>query len=261
MSEMQEHANRGIDRRSALRTLAVTGLAATGLSVSGGGLFERQRFGSDAEPGESQSPIALEHNSSFRDRLTTEIDLSYDRPLAAVERGDHGVKLIPSPGNYLMLNGKPYELQQIHFHTPSEHTIDGKLADGEMHFVHESRDEEIAVIGVLLQEGKVGACFEPIFEALPYNAGEVFPCTSRCNPSSLLPDNRRAFVYEGSLTTPPYTEGVHWLVMESPVPMQGPISDEHTQLGCLSRILGDNHRELQPDNDREVKLKSLQEVD
>ena len=79
-------------------------------------------------------------------------------------------------------------------------------------------------------------------------------CPTRCNPESLLPDNRVAFEYDGSLTTPPYSENVLWLVLEESISMSGPVTNVNSQLGCLHGVVGDNHRGLQPLNDREVLL-------
>lgn len=247
-----------LDRRSALRHLALGATALTALTTSASSLL-RNAFIEETS-GNAQSPIALEHASCSRAQFTQLIDLSYDVPIEKIERGSHGVRLLPVPGNFVVLNNQRYDLKQIHFHTPSEHTIDGRPAAGEIHFVHKNALGEIAVLGVLLREGRYNPAFQAIFDSLPPSAGEVCSCSARCSPSQLLPENRSAFVYEGSLTTAPYTEGVQWMVMESALEIEGPITDAHTQLGCLGKILGDNHRELQPDNGRLVQLSNLNEL-
>jgi carbonic anhydrase len=259
MSDMQFQSESVGGRRAFLRNVLATGVGLAALSSSGSSVKNERTPEPAPEEleGIAQSPIALNHSTCFRQQHSHAIAIDYDRPILAIERGEHGVKLIPAAGNGIVLHGERYELQQIHFHTPSEHMIDGKLAAGEIHFVNKNARGELAVLGVLLKEGKNNSCFEAVFEALPEEAGKTALCQRRCNPSAMLPANRNAFVYEGSLTTPPYTEGVHWMVMEQAVEMEGPIKRGDTQLGCLAKILGDNHREVQAPNGRPVTLTNL----
>jgi len=117
----------------------------------------------------------------------------------------------------LKLGGVDYELQQFHFHGPSEHTIDGKGGDMELHLVHKSAAGGLAVVGVLLVRGVSSGALAPIFTQLPNDLEVQHALPAKFNPSNFLPANRDYYQYEGSLTTPPCTEGVHWIVIKDPV--------------------------------------------
>ena len=139
------------------------------------------------------------------------------------------------------LDGRSYDLVQMHVHTPSEHTVDGVAAAAEFHFVHRSEDGHLLVIGVLGVEGEPSAAFDPFVQGA---VGEAD--TATLDMHAMLPGSLDHVAYEGSLTTPPCTEGVRWVVMTTPVELSAP------QLAELNVAHPGNTRPVQPLGDREV---------
>ncbi|MGA7978729.1 MAG: carbonic anhydrase family protein [Chromatiaceae bacterium] len=159
----------------------------------------------------------------------------------------HTVQVNVQAGGTLTMDGRTFTLKQFHFHAPSEHTVAGKSYALEAHFVHADPEGHLAVIGVLLSEGEPNADLAKLWAAMPTEVGAAKPLTIPVNPASLLPANRDYFRYNGSLTTPPCTEGVRWLVMKEP------LSVSKEQVFELIQVLhGFKNRPVQPVNARPV---------
>jgi carbonic anhydrase len=143
---------------------------------------------------------------------------------------------------------KTYNLWQFHFHTPSEHEIDGQPMDGEMHLVHKDKDNKnnVAVVGVMIKIGAENPNFAPVWEQLPANKDDTIEGVS-INAASLLPDTQTYYNYTGSLTTPPCTEGVQWFVLTTPIEMS------ETQVNDLHNIIHNNNRPVQELGERTIK--------
>jgi carbonic anhydrase len=146
-------------------------------------------------------------------------------------------------------NGVRYDLQQFHFHHPSEETVNGKLADMDVHLVHQSADGKLAVIAVRLtmEQGDPNATVASLWEHLPVQTGGEDKITGTINPGGLLPVDRRYWTYMGSLTTPPCSEGVRWLVMQQPVSIS---REELRQFSAIYRL---NSRPLQDAHGRKIE--------
>ena len=114
----------------------------------------------------------------------------------------------------MTLDGKAYSLKQFHFHRPSEHTIEGKAAEMELHLVHADADGKLAVVGVMLDLGAANTGLEPVWAKLPTEANATAALSAPFDAASLVPAKHAAYRYQGSLTTPPYSEGVEWSVLE-----------------------------------------------
>jgi carbonic anhydrase len=198
--------------------------------------------------GKEQSPIDLTTaRVSMMD--IADAELSYMPSALNILHNGHTVQVNYDEGSYLILNGARYELLQFHFHTPSEHAMNGKLAEMEIHFVHRSMESEgmLAVLGVLVYEGaEDNPAFDAIWQNLPTHESEEHTFSATINAADMLPSDHRVYQYMGSLTTPPCSQGVSWNVLEQPITLS------REQLDTLRAILGNNSRPVQPLFNREV---------
>ena len=195
--------------------------------------------------GTTQSPVDL----SYARRVDYEpLSFHYRSDTLAVTNNGHTMQVASGPGSFLVVNGHEYALQQFHFHTPSEHLIQGVPAAMELHLVHRDARGNIAVVAVLINPGlRNNSTLKRIADALPPAEGESFYGRQvAINPLFLLPPHRSYFSYPGSLTTPPCTEGVDWFVMAEPVEVDAGLIAQFRQ------AMGANARPIQPDNGRPV---------
>jgi carbonic anhydrase len=170
-------------------------------------------------------------------------------PLALIHNG-HTVQVNAAPGSGATIDGVRFELVQFHFHHPSEHLLSGEAATLEVHFVHRNAAGQLAVLGVFLEaDGKPLAALEPIWAALPEKAGPARTVTGvTIAPERLFPAGRSHFRYQGSLTTPPCSEGVDWVVYAEPVEIS------RAQGARFARLFPINARPVQPLNGRSLGL-------
>ncbi|RIX44194.1 MAG: carbonic anhydrase family protein [Rhodocyclales bacterium GT-UBC] len=148
----------------------------------------------------------------------------------------------------ISLTGKTYELVQFHFHRPSEEKINGQRFDMVVHLVHKSDEGQLAVVAVLLERGSENPFIQTLWNYMPLEKNvSVEPPGVVVNPLDLLPSARSYYTYMGSLTTPPCSEGVLWLVMKQPVQISG------DQINIFSRLYRNNARPIQPTAGRLIK--------
>jgi carbonic anhydrase len=206
-----------------------------------------------ANPGTSQSPINFrEKEITFVDRLPR-IDFCYPQStdLTLVNTGspDEFATIradVPADAAYITLSGVRYDLEQFHWHTRSEHEIEGRDTPLEMHFVHRPADRSFLVLAVFIKRGRANSAIDPIFRELPERHGGTH-IVSGVRLMPLLPDGRESFRYSGSLTTPPFTEPVPFIVLAHSITLSG------RQIDAFRELFEDgNSREVQPLNDREV---------
>ncbi len=194
--------------------------------------------------GIQQSPIDLTSNT-----LPARHDLALQyipAPLEVVNNG-YTAQVNVAPGSVLMTGGVQYALQQFHFHRQSEHTVNGKPADMELHLLHLDSAGNIAVVGVFLTAGRQHEALQSVWVNLPPQKNENRLVEGvEFNAASLLPADLNYYSYVGSLTTPPYTEGVRWFVLSAPVE----VSKE--QVARFGSLFSMNARPIQPLNGREV---------
>ena len=154
----------------------------------------------------------------------------------------------PESGNFLIVGDKRYQLTQFHFHRPSEEYIDGKPYDMVLHLMHQASDGTVAGVAVLLKAGKANAAIQQLWERWPKTEGKEEEVAGvQVNPSDLLPSAAAYYMYMGSLTAPPCTEGVTWLVLKAPLD----ISAE--EIAEFAKHYPHDVRPLQPLNGRVVK--------
>ncbi len=205
------------------------------------GTAQRKNFapGYDlCEEGENQSPIDF---SKVANRELDEISFHYSAsPVRAINNG-HTVVMNYAPGSYIEIGAKKFKLLQLHFHAPSEHKIEGRHASMEVHLVHKSEDDRLAIVGVMIEEGAGNKSLGGLWRIMPkVISREVYAEGRMLNAEDLLPKHRDYFHYQGSLTTPPCSEGVNWFVM------QKPISISARAIKKFYSIIGNNSRPVQP---------------
>ena len=165
--------------------------------------------------GKKQSPLNI-IGPFEKSKDTLSVDYK-EGPLKMLNNG-HTIQVNIEPGSTLTIGKESFDLLQFHFHRPSEEQVDGKNASMVAHFVHKSKEGKLAVIGVLLNEGKDSAAIKTLWANLPPKEGEEFlPPKVTFNPASMLPKEMGFYNYEGSLTTPPCTEGVQFYILKTPV--------------------------------------------
>ena len=149
-------------------------------------------------------------------------------------------------GSTLKLGDTTYKLLQVHFHRPSEHLIGGKSFPMEAHFVHRANSGGLAVVGVMFSEGKPNATFSKIVATMPAKEGPAVKAVAAINPNGLLPAKLGYYRYPGSLTTPPCSEVVEWLVLTDPIQVAA------ADVAGFAKLYPMNARPAQKDNRRYV---------
>ncbi len=197
--------------------------------------------------GTRQSPIDIREGIAV-DLETIAFD--YRASGFSVLDNGHTIQVNVGPGNGLTVMGRRYELVQFHFHRPSEERVNGKQFDMVAHLVHKDAQGRLAVVAVLLERGpdnKPQPLLQTIWANLPLEKGEALPAQVQIDLNQLLPAERGYYAYMGSLTTPPCSEGVLWMVMRQPVPLSG------QQIGIFGRLYPMNARPLQAGSGRLIK--------
>lgn len=194
--------------------------------------------------GKNQSPINL---TGFIKARLKPIIFSYRGGSAEILNNGHTVQLKALPGSSISVDGILFDLTQFHFHAPSENLINGKSFPMEAHLVHADKDGNLAVVAVMFTEGKANKALEKAWAQMPEKEGDKVTLSSRISPLEILPPNRDYYRFNGSLTTPPCTEGVRWLVMKHP------ISASKEQIEKFVHVMHHpNNRPVQPVNARTV---------
>ena len=194
--------------------------------------------------GTRQSPIDI------RDGIKVDLEkIQFDyRPSGfAVLDSGHTVQVNLAPGNALQVMGRRYELAQFHFHRPSEERVNGRQFDMVAHLVHKDVEGRLAVVAVLLEQGLDQPLVQTVWNNLPLERGEALPAPGLLDMTQLLPENRAYYTYMGSLTVPPCTEGVLWMVMRQPVQLSA------HQLAIFAKLYPMNARPIQAGAGRLIK--------
>jgi len=207
------------------------------------------------ETGRRQSPIDI--SSPTRTKLPN-LMFFYDETAFEIENTGHVIEVPYEAGSELRVGGEIFTLNQFHFHAPSEHTINGRHADMEVHLVHTDSLGNNAVVGVLLDVGaNPNALIEEIFANAPTDEGHV-DVGGSIDAKGLLPGSRGYYTYAGSLTTPPCTEGVRWFVLRRRVQVsQETVDFFHQVIGEFPEYDGfeQNNRPVRPSNGRVILVK------
>jgi carbonic anhydrase len=196
--------------------------------------------------GKCQSPIDI--RNPIKAKLNP-IEFHYNStPLKVINNG-HTIKVDYEKRSYIIVNGKKYNLLQFHFHTPSENIVNGKPYDMEAHLVHRSDDGQLAVIAVFMKKGQENSFIKTIWDYLPMHEGiEKTVNSIKINVKDFLPEKKSYYAFDGSLTTPPCTEGVKWFVLKTPVEVS------EAQIKKFASIFKMNARPTQPLHGRVIKV-------
>jgi carbonic anhydrase len=194
--------------------------------------------------GKRQSPIDIREGI----RLSLDpVTFDYKPSSFKVHDNGHTIQVNLASGNSIEVMGQRFELVQFHFHRPSEESIDGRRFDMVAHFVHKSLEGRLAVVAVLIERGSVQGQLQQVWNNLPLEKGDSVSARGMLDLERLLPADRGYFTYMGSLTTPPCSEGVLWMVMKQPV--QASVD----QLGVFARLYPMNARPIQSASGRLIK--------
>jgi carbonic anhydrase len=199
--------------------------------------------------GKEQSPINIETSRVIEDEKIPDLVINYKPTEFSLSNNGHTIQGNPfTNDNTFIVDNKEYMLAQFHFHTPSEHQFNGQNFDMELHFVHKDVNNQLAVLGLMIKEGASNPYLEKAWNVMPTEeTTEDVKLTEPIDLMSLLPKDTDSFQYNGSLTTPPCSEAVKWIVLEEPIEMS------KEQIDKFRNIFSDNHRPVQSLNERKVK--------
>lgn len=197
--------------------------------------------------GQEQTPIDLSSEGGNAGCVPANVTFAYRN--SSLTLFNNGETIRATPGgtpSTIRYAGERFDLIQFHWHTPSEHSVDGERTPIEMHFVHRNADGLLAVVGVFIVEGARNPALAPIFSRLPEEAGETTSVPS-LSLDALLPADRTArWNYPGSLTTPGCNQGVRWTVLAEPIAMSATQVAAFTEIFSGAEFPEGNSRPVQP---------------
>ena len=193
--------------------------------------------------GIEQSPVNI---ADYAAGSGPQVRFAYSGRATAARNNGHTVYLDFPAGNILDVAGRRYELQGIHYHSPAEHQVNGESFAAELHLVHQDGDGDLAVVGLLFRLGAASRWVQALLDAAP-DAGSAAELADGVGAAYFVPNRLNYYGYDGSLTTPPCTEGVRWIVMQA----IGTVSPE--QVARLQELTGGpNNRPVQPVGSRAI---------
>lgn len=194
--------------------------------------------------GKSQSPVDIVNPQYGK---LPSIQFNYRPSDLAVVNNGHTIQVNYAPGSSIVLDGKTYDLVQFHFHHLSETTIKGQHTPLEGHLVHKSKDGNLVVVAVLFDQGRANPAVKTVWSNLPKEEEtENKPAAVEVNAAQLLPEKRSYYTFPGSLTTPPCTEGVTWLVLAHKM------TASKEQIDAFAALYPNNYRPTQPLDGRTI---------
>ena len=202
-----------------------------------------------AREGQAQSPIDIVE-ARVTDTLYP-LNFSYQPAELRLQNNGHTIQQNWPTGSTVTVGSKTFALKQFHFHNRSEHFINGQDFDLEMHLVHEAEDGQLLVLAILFEIGIPNSFLARLADHFPSSPGTIAHDPEHMiNPLEAIPHDRGYYFYQGSLTTPPCTEGVQWYVFRQVHQLSA------EQLKAFGLIYFDNRRPIQPLNGRTVWAKN-----
>ena len=196
------------------------------------------------EAGNRQSPIniTMTHHGDHQHKLVFHYQTSQ---LHEMNNG-HTIQVSHVSGCRVDLNDHKYKLRQFHFHAPSEHHIEGQAFPMEMHLVHQDESGHVLVIAAMMKTDATQPVLSKLWKWLPEQTEQEVSIPLELRLTDILPTNTNHYAYSGSLTTPPCTEGVQWIVLKEPIHITQQDVDQFV------RIIGQNARPIQPLRNRHI---------
>jgi len=195
--------------------------------------------------GKRQSPIDL---GGAKTANLPAIDFAYAPVSWRIIDNGHTVQVNVGPGSSITVEGKRFDLVQFHFHQPSEERIEGRAYAMVTHLVHKSADDKLAVVAVLMKAGPQNPLIEELWRSMPEDVGQEHEVAGALDLRKLLPAQRGYYRFTGSLTTPPCSEDVTWLVLKTPVQIS------QAEQASFAARHAHNARPVQPLNGRTVEV-------
>lgn len=252
MSSLGRHFSIGLIATLAISISATAADEPAGHNWSYTGTHGPEHWG-DLSPGNEacksgaeQSPIDI---SRTKGAYMGHVEHKLHQAPARIINNGHTIQVDLTSAGRVRVEGQRFDLAQFHFHHPSEHKVDGRSFDMEIHLVSSSDDHGLAVLGILVMEGSFNPALEQILKLMPKQAGEEQTISGGFDASDFLPGNDSYYRYFGSLTTPPCTENVTWTVYTTP------ITASQDQIERFAALYAMNARPIQPQNRRIVVQK------
>ena len=197
--------------------------------------------------GQRQSPIPIDDSATLQGPAEP-IGFNYRPSEGSVVNNGHTIQVDVAPGNSIAVRSGNFDLLQFHFHHPSEEQVNGQRFPMVAHLVHKSAEGQLAVVAVLLTTGEANPAIDTVWKYLPVDTGDrVKLPPGVLNLPDLLPKDQRYYQFMGSLTTPPCTEGVLWMVLKTPVTLSP------AQIRLFGQLFPNNARPVQELNERPVR--------
>jgi carbonic anhydrase len=198
--------------------------------------------------GREQSPVDISATAPVN---PPELRFDYGGSALNIANNGHSIQVNYQAGSTLEAGGVVYELVQFHLHGLSEHTLSGAYTDMELHLVHKDAGGRLAVVAVMIVEGRHNPAYEPILANMPAEEGDAVTVEgTTAEARELLPAEQSYYHYNGSLTTPPCTEGVSWFVLATPAELST------AQIAAFRSLYDHNYRPVQPLYERKFLLTS-----
>lgn len=194
--------------------------------------------------GKNQSPIDI--NETIKGNLP-KLEMVFTTEVKNIINNGHTIQINTTSHMGVEIDGESFTIEQLHFHTPSENLLNGTSYPIEIHFVHSNKQGQLAVIAVMANEGKTNPIINKLLELTPKEINSTYYIERNMTLKDLFPNDMHYYRYSGSLTTPPCSEGVIWIVMKQPIE----ISKSQIQ-AFVTSLKGQNNRPLQPLNGRQI---------
>lgn len=189
-----------------------------------------------------QSPIAIEGTEPV---IMHRLETLYQVAPIALHNTARTVEQKYPAGSALRVGPKIYLLEEFHFHTPAEHRILDNSYPMEIQFTHRSPTGEMAIVSVLVKEGRQNAAAEELLPNMPVEPGQTMSLPNiKINARDFMPLEKDYFRYMGSLSHPPCTPGVNWYVLKNPIEFSA------DQIALVKSIVGENARPIQKRDNR-----------